>query len=91
MAYMTELETKIAEKRASRVASAPESARKLLGRCHAGKVAPRSAIKGFCLECLGFDRAGIAECTDWACPLWHFRPFQHMVEQNDDERSAESI
>jgi hypothetical protein len=33
-------------------------------------------VKAFCLECQGFDVPGIADCTGWACPLWHFRPFQ---------------
>ena len=62
--------------RLRRIAACPGSARGLLTRSLTGKCSPRAAIKAFCHECLGYDRAGIAECTAYACPLWHFRPYQ---------------
>lgn len=64
-------------KRAKRIQTAPVSARKALARSYSQKCSPRSAIKAFCLECVGFDRKAITECTAPACPLWNFRPFQH--------------
>jgi hypothetical protein len=67
---------KIAAKRAGRLATTPESAKGHFVAAWAGKCSPRRAIKAQCLECVGFDRQAIADCTGWACPLWHFRPFQ---------------
>lgn len=32
------------------------------------------AIKSFCFECMGWDRAGVKSCTALACPLWAYRP-----------------
>jgi hypothetical protein len=67
---------KIVVKRAGRLATTPESARKLFVAAWAGKCSPRQAIKAQCMECVGFDRQAIADCNCWACPLWNFRPFQ---------------
>jgi hypothetical protein len=67
---------KMNEKREKRVSTAPESVKMLLRRVFDGK-APRSAcIKAMCLECVGFDRLAVTECTAYACPLWNVRPFQ---------------
>ena len=70
------LSENIAAKRARRIETAPESFRKLLTQAMSGKCSPRTAIKAQCAECNGFDRQAIADCTAYACPLWHFRPFQ---------------
>lgn len=70
------LGAKIAAKRAERLATAPESARNLFKAAWVRKCSPRQAIKAHCLECVGFDRHEITDCTCWACPLWNFRPFQ---------------
>lgn len=70
------LDERIAAKRARRVETAPESFRKLLTQAMSGKCSPRQAIKAQCAECNGFDRQAITDCTAYACPLWHFRPFQ---------------
>ena len=67
---------KIAAERAGRLATAPESAKGHFVAAWAGKCSPRRAIKAQCLDCVGFDRQAIADCTGWACPLWNFRPFQ---------------
>jgi hypothetical protein len=67
---------KIAAKRAGRLATTPESVKGHFVAAWAGKCSPRRAIKAQCLECVGFDRRAIADCTCWACPLWKFRPFQ---------------
>ena len=70
------LSAKIAAKRAGRLATTPESAKGHFVAAWAGKCSPRRAIKAQCLECVGFDRQAITECMGWACPLWHFRPYQ---------------
>jgi hypothetical protein len=67
---------KIAAKRARRLATTPESAKGHFVAAWAGKCSPRRAIKALCLECVSFDRQAITDCLCWACPLWHFRPFQ---------------
>jgi len=59
---------KIDAKRAGRLATIPESARRLFAAAWEKKCSPRQAVKAQCLECTGFDRQGIADCTGWACP-----------------------
>ena len=46
-------------------------------RAYAGK-SMKAALQAFCIECQGFDdaRAGIRDCTAYACPLWEYRPYQ---------------
>jgi hypothetical protein len=39
-----------------------------------------SGVKAFCLNCVGFIRADIRDCTACGCPLYPFRPYQR-----DDE------
>ena len=36
----------------------------------------QAAIKAHCLECVGYDRTAIRNCTAPACPLYEVRPFQ---------------
>ncbi len=44
-----------------------------------GGRSPKAAIKAFCLECVGWQRAEVATCTALACPLWSYRPFRRAV------------
>jgi hypothetical protein len=84
-----DLERSIAEKRAKRLATTPDRwkghfvASWALKRAPGGVQmpcgSPRRAIKAFCLECVGFDRAAVTGCTAFACPLWNFRPFQEQA------------
>ena len=39
---------------------------------------PKAGITAFCQMCLGWDdyREGIRACTDPACPLYPYRPYQ---------------
>jgi len=73
-----EIEAKIIAKRAGRLATAPVSWHGILKRSWSKNCSPRAAVKAFCGECQGFDRAGIADCACYACPLWNFRPFQML-------------
>ena len=61
---------------AQRVSQMPKSARAGYLKTTRGKASPRAAIKAFCLECIGFERAEIAKCTGWGCPLWMYRPWK---------------
>jgi hypothetical protein len=69
------LDVKITAKRAGRLETVPPSARGHLIAAWTGNCSPRRAIKANCLECVGFDRDAIRDCTAFACPLWNFRPF----------------
>jgi hypothetical protein len=43
-----------------------------------------SAVKLFCLECVGYVRADVTTCTAQHCPLYLWRPYQ----DGSDEDSA---
>ena len=59
-----------------RISEAPGSSQKLLARAFCGAASPRAAIKAMCLQCTGFDREAVRNCTGWSCCLWEYRPFQ---------------
>lgn len=82
MSETVSLDSKIVAKRAIRLATTPESAKGHFVAAWAGKCSPRRAIKAQCLECVGFDRDAITDCTAFACPLWNFRPFQKSGAHN---------
>lgn len=44
-----------------------------------------AAVKLFCLECVGFARADVANCTARRCPLFAWRPYQ----RGDDDATPE--
>jgi hypothetical protein len=73
------------QKRQRRIATAPPLSRAIIQRAIQGTAFPRGAIKAMCLECLGFDRKGITECTGYACPLWRYRPFQPDAQSEADD------
>lgn len=54
----------------------PQSYRRVYQTALLGNGSPRSAIKAFCLRCVGYTRADITGCTSYACPLHKFRPYQ---------------
>ena len=57
-----------------RLSEMPESCRKNYIKAMKGR-SMAAGIKAFCLECMGWERAGVAECTAPACPLYPYRPF----------------
>jgi len=59
-----------------RIALAPESCKGVLTKAYAGSASPRSAIKAFCLQCVGYERVEVTNCTAFACPLHKYRPFR---------------
>ena len=54
----------------------PESARGAYLKACAGEGSPRSAIKAFCLFCVGYVRQDVTDCKAATCPLHAWRPFQ---------------
>ena len=67
------------QKRAKRIRTAPTRYQGVLARALGGTASPRVAIKAMCLECIGFQRAAVAERTGYVCPLWSQRPYQSPV------------
>jgi hypothetical protein len=59
-----------------RLAECPTMYRPILDRTYNAKSSPRGAIKAFCLQCTGYVRADVANCTALACPLHPYRPYQ---------------
>ena len=37
-----------------------------------------NAIKAMCLDCVGYIRSEVTNCTSLGCPLWTQRPFQKV-------------
>lgn len=62
-------------KRLSVIEHDTPSLSKLYEDCYSGAASPRKAIKAMCLECVGYERSAVAECTATACPLWMYRPY----------------
>lgn len=83
----TDRETRIRK----RAAEMPVSARNGYLRAARGKASPRAAIKAFCLECVGFDRAAITGCTADCCPLFLYRPFQEVGHTNAVDAEAQPV
>lgn len=67
---------------AKRLADMPKSARNTYLRAVGGR-APKAAIRAFCRECCGWQRAEVARCTALACPLYVYRPFQSKLRLTD--------
>jgi hypothetical protein len=52
----------------------PETAKGITLKALSGTTSPRGAIKAFCLECIGYERKEITNCTAPLCPLYEYRP-----------------
>jgi hypothetical protein len=63
-------------KLSKRVAAVPPLYRAAYVKAIEGRLSPRQAIKSKCLDCTGWQREKIRQCTARGCPLWPLRPFQ---------------
>jgi hypothetical protein len=68
--------------REQRLKQMPVSLRKTYEKSFTSKAA---AIKSFCIECTGYERKSVRECTDTGCPLWPHRPYQKKDEDDVEE------
>jgi hypothetical protein len=68
----------------------PTGSRGVITRAMAGTASPRGAIKAKCLDCCHFDRAEVAACSVWLCPLHPYRPFQ-KAQQGSESASVGEI
>ena len=58
-----------------RLREMPETCRNRYVKAMRGR-SVASAVKAFCLECMGWSRREVKACTAQACPLYPYRPFQ---------------
>ena len=59
-----------------RLAQVPRSLRANYLRTVTGTRSMKLRCKMFCLECCGWQKDEVAQCTAKACPLWEIRPCQ---------------
>lgn len=67
-----------------RMAQVPVQRRGTYARAVNGSVA--AAVRAFCLECVGWQRADVTGCTALACPLYSIRPFSRDISAEIDEK-----
>ena len=68
----------------------PSVYRRVYDRAAAGK-SLRAAVNSFCLECCGWQKVEVRDCTSLACPLFAVRPYQrdsHTARQGRDLRAG---
>jgi hypothetical protein len=41
----------------------------------------RAAVNSFCLECCGWQRNEVRDCSSLACPVYKLRPYQRTENQ----------
>lgn len=63
---------------------APASYRGALKRAYSGR-SKAAGIKAFCLQCVGFLRNDVRDCTSKGCPLWLYRPYQQDTGPDESE------
>lgn len=69
---------------------APASYRATLSRAYSGR-SKSAGIKAFCLQCVGFLRNEVRDCTAKGCPLWPYRPYQQSnAEKTPTESGSKS-
>lgn len=51
------------------------------GIAEAAKTSRAASLKLFCLECVGYVRADVTNCTARQCPLHPWRPYQAKTDR----------
>jgi len=67
------------EKRLNQI---PESRKAKYKKAVSGK-SLRAAVNSMCLECVGYSTREVSLCTDLACPLYMYRPYQKRSKTDD--------
>ena len=62
-----------------RLENMPSGSRTTYIRAMKGK-SLASAVKAFCMECVGWQRVEVRDCTAHACPLYPYRPSKTLFE-----------
>jgi len=61
---------------AENLANIPVASRLTYKKATNGTASPRMAIKAMCMECIGWMRVEVRDCTAVCCPLYLYRPYQ---------------
>ena len=61
------------KKEAKKKPVAPGGRKKKIIENERDKLTRAQAIKLQCIECMGYQKALVKDCTDKPCPLWTFR------------------
>lgn len=54
----------------------PESYKRIVAKCFAGKGTPKELMKANCMICIGFERKEVAACTAQLCVFHTSRPWK---------------
>lgn len=66
----------------------PSSSRGIIKRAFDATAPLSGAIKAKCLDCSGFDRDEVKNCTVVLCPLHPYRPFRPAGEGRQKQRKG---
>lgn len=72
----------------TRLKTMPERYKPLYFTVISSAGSPKSAIKAFCLECVGWNPDEVRNCQGYACPLYMHRPYKLESEIRDWSRSV---
>jgi hypothetical protein len=79
----------LSETQLRRLDDAPVKSAGIVRRAYRGSASPRVAIKAFCLQCVGYLREDVKNCSADGCPLWMYHPYQDG-EDDEGEDDAEN-
>ena len=48
----------------------------------------KAAIKAFCLECVQWQKEDVRLCSDLACPLYPYRPYENRANHSDNRAGS---
>jgi hypothetical protein len=71
------------DKQTAKLEGVPALYKKVVIRAYQGS-SRSAAIKAFCLDCVGYVRADITNCTAGGCPLHPYRPYQAGSTEAED-------
>ena len=61
---------------AEHLKTVPQTYIKTMTAAFNGTASSNRTIKAQCLQCVGYERVAIRDCTATLCPLWKRRPYQ---------------
>ena len=74
------------------LAEANDIYRELLEKVLTRQASPAKAVKAKCLECVGYSRQEIVDCSAEGCPLFRYRPFvQHAPKKTLSPEERERL
>lgn len=69
----------------------PSKYRPLYDRCISGEASPQEAVKMQCLQCWGWSQGQTANCDNYACPLFSYRPHRRKAPSEVPKRATSAV